>query len=89
MDQGWAWVILIGKLGAWFTLFAIILNTFFYTLNVHYTLGVLLKEVIIGGFIVMIFGVLYLEFLDYYSATPSATAWIGSVAEAITCVGGT
>ena len=40
------------------------------------------------GFVLMMFGVFYLEFLDYYSASPLTTSWIGSLAEAIACAGG-
>ena len=36
----------------------------------------------------MVFGVIYLEFIDYYSADPAATAWIGALAIVISaCLG--
>ena len=44
---------------------------------------------VIGGFVIQTFGVMYLEFIEYYSASPSSTAWIVSLATAIMCTGGT
>ena len=42
--------------------------------------GVTITELLFTGMLQMVFGVMYLEFLDYYNSDPASVAWVGALA---------
>ena len=42
-----------------------------------------ITEFLFTGMLHLVFGVMYLEFLDYYNSDPASVAWVGSVAAVI------